>query len=282
MRAIESLLAGLIDYAGLYPPAALDMRSAVANYLAYSQSRHSQALGRFIVDVRRIEELRSVSGKDLHRLRLSVIASADADLDLVSALTEAGVPIEAVELKARSTAEMQHLAGTEGLETYVEAPLAATNPALLEVFAAAGFGVKLRMGGVVAEAFPSSPAVAEMLSALHRHGLAFKATAGLHHPFRSRHAFTYAPDSPAGTMHGFINIFCAAALIHFGGNIVEATAILDEQDMRAWRLAPGAIGWRFYCWTADHISETRKKFFRSFGSCSFEEPLRDLEELGWL
>ena len=32
MNAIEAALAGLIDYAGLYPPASLDMRAAVGNY----------------------------------------------------------------------------------------------------------------------------------------------------------------------------------------------------------------------------------------------------------
>ena len=41
MNAIRSLLADLIDYAGLYPPAALDMRSAVRNYVSYSQGEHA-------------------------------------------------------------------------------------------------------------------------------------------------------------------------------------------------------------------------------------------------
>jgi hypothetical protein len=30
------------------------------------------------------------------------------------------------------------------------------------------------------------------------------------------------------------------------------------------------------------LSRTRKEFLISFGSCSFEEPIRDLEALGWL
>jgi hypothetical protein len=159
--------------------------------------------------------------------------------------------------------------------------MGATSSALLEIFAAAGARVKLRMGGVVAEAFPSSAAVAEMLAALHRHGLAFKATAGLHHPLRSRHSFTYAPDSATGVMHGFMNLFCAAALIHFGGNIAEATAILDDEDPGAWRLAPDAITWRSRKWSAEHVAEVRKRFV-GIGSCSFEEPIGELESLGWL
>jgi hypothetical protein len=281
VTAIDSLLAGLLDYAGLYPPASLDMRSAVENYLTYKRGKHAHALGRFIVDVHHINELRAVARNRLRDIRLSVIASVHWDMDLVSALTDASVPIEAVELKAASTAEIQRLAEGPNIEKYIEIPMGATSSGLLEIFAAAGARVKLRMGGVVAEAFPSAAAVAEMLAALHRHGLAFKATAGLHHPLRSRHPFTYAPDSPTGTMHGFINLFCAAALIHFGGNIAEATAILDEQDPGAWRLAPDAITWRSRKWSAEHIAEVRKQFI-GIGSCSFEEPISELETLGWL
>jgi hypothetical protein len=281
VSAIDSLLAGLMDYAGLYAPANLDMHSAVQNYLRYRRSKHAHALGRFIVDVHCIGELCAVAEDRLRDMRLSVIASAHSSMDLVSAFTDAGVPIEAVELKAASTAEMQRLAAAPNIETYIEVPIGATASALLEIFAAAGVRVKLRMGGVVAKAFPSAAAIAEMLAALHGHGLVFKATAGLHHPLRSRHPLTYAPDSPTGTMHGFVNLFCAAALIHFGGTIAEATAILDEQDPRAWRLTPDAITWRSHRWSAERIGEVRKQFV-GFGSCSFEEPIRDLETLGWL
>jgi len=39
MTAIQSLLAGLFDYAGLYPPASLGMSAAAANYLEYASDR---------------------------------------------------------------------------------------------------------------------------------------------------------------------------------------------------------------------------------------------------
>jgi hypothetical protein len=280
--AIDSVLAGLIDYAGLYPPAGLDMRTTVGNYLAYKRSGLASALGRFIIDVHRIDELRVAAGDDLGDMRLSVIASARADMELISELIEAGLRIESVEFKTSSTGEIERLRPSPELEIYIEVPIGATAPALLELFAAAGFGVKVRMGGVVAGAFPSPAAVAEMLAALHRHGLAFKATAGLHHPLRSSHRLTCAADSPSGAMHGFVNLVCASTLIHFGGEAFEAAELLEEQDPSAFRLTPQGIAWRSRCWNAEELGETRKKFFRSFGSCSFEEPFRDLEELGWL
>ena len=86
VSAIDSLLAGLIDYAGLYPPASLDMRAAVRNYLSYLRSRHATALGRFIVDLNRIDELRLVSGDEVKRIKLSVIVSPGAEWSRVSAL----------------------------------------------------------------------------------------------------------------------------------------------------------------------------------------------------
>src|SRR6516165_1747759 len=143
-NAIDSVLTGLIDYAGLYPPAGLDMRTAVGNYLAYKRSGLAPALGRFIVDVHRIDELRAAASGDLGDMRLSVIASTQSDMDLVSALIEAGVSIESVEFKAASTPEIERLRPSPELEIYIEVPIGATAPALLELFAAVRFGVKVR------------------------------------------------------------------------------------------------------------------------------------------
>ena len=39
---------------------------------------------------------------------------------------------------------------------------------------------------------------------------------GLHHPIRAERALTYAPDSPRATMHGFLNVFAAAAFAWHG------------------------------------------------------------------
>ena len=51
MSAIGSVLAGLIDNAGLYPPATLGRRAAVRTHLNCASSANSSALGRFIVDM---------------------------------------------------------------------------------------------------------------------------------------------------------------------------------------------------------------------------------------
>jgi len=57
MSALRELMTGLIDYAGLFPPAALEMDAAVRNYEAYLRGPDAWALGRFVVPAARLEDL---------------------------------------------------------------------------------------------------------------------------------------------------------------------------------------------------------------------------------
>jgi hypothetical protein len=282
MTAVETLIAGLFDYAGLYPPASLDMQTAVRNYLQYSESAQRGALGRFVVSVDRIDEVRSAAGASFSEMKLSLLVAADADLGPVSELLSepGGVTLEC---KANQVADIERVCAQlpAHTECYFEIPMAAGEE-LLDAIKANGARAKLRMGGVVAEAFPAAKSITVMLQALAERHLAFKATAGLHHPIRSRHPFTYASNSAAGTMHGFLNLAFAATLLHFGGTAGEALHILEEEDPGAWRVSSDAIQCRAFRWTIDQLREMREQFFISIGSCSFEEPMRDLELLGWL
>ena len=45
---IRILLRDAVDYAGLFPPAQLDMSGAVAEYASYLESADAWALGRFV------------------------------------------------------------------------------------------------------------------------------------------------------------------------------------------------------------------------------------------
>jgi len=283
MTAIESLLSGLFDYAGLYPPASLSMRSAANNYLEYRQSKHASALGRFIVNLDRLEELRSVAGDSFNQMKLSVIATESADWNSLSGLIRDGAPIETVEIKCGSAEEIERIRGRipGELTAYFEVGMDAGRSAI-KAIAAAGARAKIRMGGVVANAFPAIADIAQILDTLAEIRLPFKATAGLHHPVRSRRPLTYQPESPQGTMHGFVNLCCAAALLYFGGHRRQAEALLAEEDPLAWRVSTDAIGWRDQSWTADQIFEVRNRFVTSIGSCSFEEPIHDMQSLGWL
>ncbi|MGH9607478.1 MAG: hypothetical protein ACRD3N_17450 [Terracidiphilus sp.] len=283
MTAIDALLGESIDYAGLYPPASLDMHTAVRTYLEFGRSSHARALGRFIVDLERFPYLWDAAGDYLRGLRLSAIASLDADWEDLHRLVANGFAIESIEIKGAMAAEIGPIASRipSGVTAYFEIPIDAPL-AILDALAAAGARVKLRMGGVSAGAFPSTQAIAHMLDAISRRRMVFKATAGLHHPVRAKYPLTCEPGSPTAAMHGFMNLACAAAVLHFGGDVADAFEALEELEPDAWRVAPEAIAWRVYGWNGDELREVRRKFFAGFGSCSFLEPIRELEALGWL
>jgi hypothetical protein len=116
----------------------------------------------------------------------------------------------------------------------------------------------------------------------------FKATAGLHHPLPANYRLTYEPDSPSTSMHGFLNVAILAALVYWQKvtpeealEVVKKSSIEGFQfnaDGMAWRVKPSyPVGNRYL--NLAEIEEVRKRFFRSFGSCSFQEPIDDLKEL---
>ena len=284
MSAIYSLLTDLIDYAGLYPPTCLDMHAAVRNYLEYSHGPHARALGRFVVDVDRFPDLSEEAGDSIRGIRLSLIATPEADWNQLQRLLDEGYRIEAIEIKTADPVLIERSAKRipAGPMLYVEVPMPAQSEELLEVAAAVGARIKVRMGGITTESIPATQAAADMLQALAVRRVSFKATAGLHHPLRSRHPLTGEPGSPVGMMHGFLNLASASALVYFGGETEGARRLLDEEDRAAWRITPDSIAWSSYHWSAAQLSTVRSEFMISFGSCSFVEPIRDLEALGWL
>jgi hypothetical protein len=121
--------------------------------------------------------------------------------------------------------------------------------------------------------------VIDFMSACRRDGVAFKATAGLHHPVRGEYRLTYEPDSPIGMMYGFLNVFIAAALLYAGESEETAQAALEESDASAFSFAEDAIQWRDKRIGLDQILASRSKFAISFGSCSFREPVEELAHL---
>jgi hypothetical protein len=283
MTAIETLLTGLIDYAGLYPPAALDMRTAVRNYLDYRGGPQAFALGRFIVDIARTDELRQAAGSALNNMPLSVIATPEIDPHTLSPLIDVGFRIESIEIKCSRPSSIERITQQlpQNVVAYSEVPIDGFTTAVFDVLAASRVRAKLRMGGVMPEAFPDAKSVALILKELFSRNIAFKATAGLHHPIRSRHHLTYAPDSSTAVMHGFLNLACAASLLHSGWSVDEAIDTLREEDPGAWDASPDVIRCRNFAWSRAALRDMRS-FFTSFGSCSFTEPIGDLERLGWL
>jgi hypothetical protein len=293
--ALHSLLTGLIDYAGLFPPAGLPMDAAVRNYDSYVRGEHAWMLGRFIVPAARLAEYEDAvcnSGVDASGWSLSVLA-ATSDADVVGRFNTGGDEsgrcgsgsIDVLEIKAANAREIQDAARAFGgnYQMYFETPPDKWH-ALLQATAVAKARAKIRTGGEVATAIPEESRVLEFLRIASERRLAFKATAGLHHPLRAMQRLTYQPDSPQALMHGFLNVFCAAVLLWHEPELrQEAAWMLGERDADAITMDE-AMTWHNsgVTLTAEQIREAREKFAISFGSCSFVEPIEDLGKLGWL
>src|SRR3954453_21805469 len=65
MRLLDAALTSFIDYAGLFPPAGLDLQTTVANHERYARSAENWLLGRCVVPCARLPELGAALGASM-------------------------------------------------------------------------------------------------------------------------------------------------------------------------------------------------------------------------
>ncbi len=250
--ALIALLEKFIDYAGVFPPAALSLATAVKNYESYRSGENAWMLRYFVVSEKDLEQVpESLTGS------LSVLASADHKR--AAAIETASAPIKA------------------GHPVYCE--IAISDLGQLDRIKQAGCFAKVRTGGLKAELIPQASELAAFINACAEKKLPFKATAGLHHPIRADYALTYEKDSPKACMHGFLNVLIAAAFAFKGEQDIEP--ILVETDPEAFSFSD-KVGFRGSFIEFSEIFACRQNFMHSVGSCSFEEPLNELKALNLL
>ena len=83
-------------------------------------------------------------------------------------------------------------------------------------------------------------------------------------------------------MFGFLNVFLAAAFAAQGAAEDELVSILNEECLPAFSFDAGGAAWRGRRLTSDQMAAARRDFAIAFGSCSFEEPVRELKAAGVL
>lgn len=308
-RSIQTFLTDLIDYAGLFPPAKLDMQRSVETYNRARVGEHEFALGRFVCPVSRLPEFSkhaaaflpgtfATSGyrEQAHagepwRLSVLIDGPLDEDLDVIegfnhhhSEAEHGQAIIDAVELKVTDVNQIDEALDemSEGLYPFFEFPVSGDCRGFVAALAGNQAAAKIRTGGVTPGAFPSPLEIAQFLVACSGADVPFKATAGLHHPVRGVQRLTYEKDSATCTMHGFVNLFLCAALVRARGLDVErAEAILAEQGPSSFKFTAESVHWQQQVLDVAALAKVRTTFALSFGSCSFDEPFEDLKKLGW-
>jgi hypothetical protein len=146
-ESLRALLANIIDFAGLYPPAALPLPDVLGKYRGYLESPEVWMLNRLVLPV---DKLSAVELGDNWRVTLLVEDEPGA------------LPTQVETLERKSGRRLS-------LPTYCEVPLEQLED---------GYG-KVRTTNL------SSEALADYLCTAAARRVPFKATAGLHHPVRS-------------------------------------------------------------------------------------------------
>ena len=319
--SLRALLHEIVDYAGLFPPAALPLRDALQNYARYRQeSEVAWMLARFVHPVGRLTELDAYPELFAHDppFRFSVLGTGsaapaafleafDEDLRRLEAFHDRHLGRTLADvmevrlpgaLHAASTREAEAFfdqahrrlvaAGPGELSLFYEVPLSGQTPQRLPTLLAAmaehnsrqahplraEVGLKVRCGGAEPEDVPAPAPLAAVLAACRDAGVRLKATAGLHHPVR------HYDEEIGASMHGFLNVFGAAALAYADGLPVEVIEdILREEDPKAFQFDKEAFRWHEHEASLGDLARARETLAVSFGSCSFEDPIDDLHAL---
>lgn len=293
-ESVRTLLSEIIDYAGLFPPSQLSMSEAVSNYATYKNSNYSWMLGRFVVPANRLDEF-SESAKeffssDVKSWELSVLAGEDiyetvSQIENFNAEHAPHATIDALEVKAHTNSSINKIADAvpPNLTTYFEIPLREDLADLFSTLAIRKQRAKIRTGGVTADAFPTAAQITRFMRICLAANIPFKATAGLHHPVRCLKPLTYEKDAPEDTMNGFLNVFLAAGFLKQDFQRSTIHKLLEDEQAENFAFEDDGVLWRqkHFLSTAQ-LKTLREKNIISFGSCSFDEPVKDLQEIGIL
>jgi hypothetical protein len=294
VAALRALLERAIDYAGLFPPANLELDPALRNLAAYLYSPDRWMLGAFILPVEKFAPARSqlMQFSPENPLPISALgAKTTVAADFSEAIGKAAAAIQEfasensgsvsiqqfeMPLPSGSTSDSLGRArdslGKFGSKIFWEAP-AAEAAAAIEGLAGSGAGFKLRTGGVTADAFPSDAQIARALVVAAKHRVPIKFTAGLHHPVKRFH------QSVGTKMHGFLNVLGAGVLAAEHNWSEEQTeAMLADENPESFVFDDDFFRWHNWQIATGKI-KARRQLVTSLGSCSFDEPRDDLRAL---
>ena len=311
--SLKEFCGSIIDYAGLFPPASLELAQAFHNFVFYRLGEYKWMLGKFIIPARRLAELGNLLDdmKIEGKVPLSVIGSGSDNTREFSELFRkdaeeikgfvskypGAVSVDAFELRLPSdlfnSEDNSELIKTiSGVSSSLENILGRNIPVFFEVNLTKnyeaeiirtvetigalnkGCGYKLRTGGTEASAFPEPEVIAFAIMTCCEFDVPMKCTAGLHHPIR------HYDDEVKAVMHGFMNVF-AAGILAYTSNLdeTEIIEVLTDEDPYEFLFTENGLTWNENEITIGEIKAAREKLMLSYGSCSFDEPIDDLRSL---
>lgn len=311
--SLKNFTSKIIDYAGLFPPASLDLAQAFHNYVFYMQGEYKWMLGKFIIPAKRLGELTGLMDdmKIQGPLPFSVLGAGgetieafnknlDCDAEEISKFIsqhkelvsidafEVRLPVELIEqennddmldLMISVSAKLEKTVDKDipvFYETQLRENYESTIIRVVESIASLDkdCGFKLRTGGTEPSAFPPAEVIAFAIISCCEFGITMKCTAGLHHPVK------HFNEGVQTDMHGFLNIFGAGILAYTSGlDEAEIIEIINDEDPFEFIFKEEGFEWNEIEVTNAQIKEARVNLMLSYGSCSFDEPIDDLKTL---
>ncbi len=279
----RALMAGAVDYAGLFPPAQLPLADALAEYRRALAGADAWMLGRFIVPAVQLPALADAVVRDAHDGRGWTVSAIvrehmDEDAAAVQAFNQRAanqhVRVDTIECRPSSSASITWLAKTfsPAFTVHVEVGVGPTAPDDLRVVARHQLRAKVRTGGLAPDAFPAPAGLVAFIESARDVGVPFKATAGLHHAMRGAYPLSDELGAQSATMHGFVNLMLATAAVGDRLPTTTAAALLTRTDHAALVFDDERVRWGDVELSTEAIGRMREAQCVSFGSCSFREP----------
>ncbi len=315
MQSLNIFMNKLLDYAGLFPPAKLPLYESLVNYSSYTKHKQNGWLGKFILPINKINECIEIMTKQNvfnnveNKLEFSIILNScekfndlndfiKNDLLLIKKMEKnlsTQVTIDSIELyppkevyqpnKVTLFSNMLEIVN-EAFHSeknitakFIEVPFSENINEYIDLIAKYNIKnsdkifVKLRTGGVTPEHIPSAYHIAQAIRLCAEQQIPLKATAGLHVPVPN--------DNPevGARLHGFFNIFsclllCYSKLL----TITEMEHIITDYSYSDFYFTQTGltVGNKFI--SNENMSELRNSFIKSFGTCSFLEPIEHLHK----
>lgn len=284
---MDTLLRGLFDYAGMFPPAALSFEGALERSARFGGLyRPFLVNGDMVLPLDEAQKLTPEALKEAkyprHELNLCLVGINKDNLQeaiAFAAKDHGTVKVTAIEaatdLTEDWTAERDQLASL-GVGFYVEPRVSDTEwPAqeaaiwdFIDRLNEGGrVGLKVRAAGSTAL---SATTFARIIGEVNARNIPFKATQGLHHPI---------PEERYGNEFGFLGLAMALRLDHaLGLSEAERLEILLSDEPADFVLWDG-FGFKMRRAMANKIVLAMQKVPFSIGSCSLDEPDQDLVRL---
>jgi len=323
-KSLQPFLSGIIDYAGLYPPASLDLQDSFKKYLEHAHSKESWILSKFVVGTSLLSDLSDLindTNESPNPFLITLVAAPSATIDEFKSVlnnttaqirevvnsSEKSIHIPTLEIKLPSGIDYKNLSELSevidftvhqlnssaifpnqaffeipGFEFASQKAIALTQaisnhnyglkPESLDNYESSGF--KVRCGGVEAFQFPPVEYLVETISTAIKSNVPLKFTAGLHHPVR------HYNESVSTKMHGFLNVFGGTILYNRKTMDDSVLAdILSDENPNNFSFSETGFSWKNHSVKTQEIHTLRAFSATSFGSCSFDEPVEDLQEL---